>query len=320
MSNTSTRPAHQAFIARLRKLRRDCGNPSYAELRRLSQQSARPGLRLRVLTETTTQEILAGKRAGLPDWAWVAAFVEACRAAAAELALDPARLGTVDDWHHIWSAAHDTAHPTTPTEQASAPSGRGAAPPARDPLPPPPPPQPRPDDDPAEYDAEFGPAAERSQTLNRYLRSFGKLGGRLLIKAENNDPAAAYRIGVLLWCDGRRAEGLAWLEQATRAGISEAAALCAAPSQAAVAEAAYQLGQASDRDGDPAAALTYYQKAAKCGHAEAAYRTGAKLTDAGDPFTAGYWLDKAARLGHPDADRQFEDVYRRVRRGMDPLW
>jgi len=121
---------HQAFIDRLRQLRRDCGRPSYAELRRLSQQPNRSGRRLRVLTESTTQEILAGKRAKLPDWAWVAAFVESCRAAAAERALDPAQLGTVEDWHRIWSAAHDDAQPSS-AHSASTPRTRtGRQPPA----------------------------------------------------------------------------------------------------------------------------------------------------------------------------------------------
>jgi tetratricopeptide (TPR) repeat protein len=318
MSSTPARPSHQAFIDQLRKLRRDCGNPSYAQLRRLSQQCARPGLRLRELTETTTQEILAGKRTGLPDWAWVAAYVTACRAAAAELALDPARLGTIEDWHRIWAAAHDTTQPY------SAPIPRDHTTPAAHGTPlaailTPPPPRPKPADGCDEYTTEFGPAAGRSQTLGRYLRYFGKLGGRLLIAAEDNDPAAAYRIGVLLWCDGHPKEGLAWLDKATRAGNSDAAALCHALSRAEAAEAAYQLGQAADRDGDYDGALTYFEKAAKCGHADAAYRAGANLTDAGDPFAAGYWLNTAARLGHPNAGQEFEKNYRRVRRDMNLL-
>jgi hypothetical protein len=287
MSDVPARPPHQAFVDQLRKLRRDCGNPSYAQLRRLSQQSARPGLRLRELTETTTQEILAGKRVGLPDWAWVAAFVQACRAAAAELALDPAQLGTVEDWHRIWSTAHDAAQRTGAPAHRHHAARADRLPATPVPPPPPPPPPPTPDDGSDEYTDEFGPAAKRSQTLNRYLRSYGKLGGRLLIAAEGNDPDGAYRIGVLLWCDGHPDEGLAWLEKAARAGNSDAAALCHEPSRTAAASAAYQLGQASERDGDPTAALIYYQKAAKCGHADAAHRAGPSSPARATPSEGG---------------------------------
>jgi tetratricopeptide (TPR) repeat protein len=316
MNSAPGRPTHQAFIGELRKLRRDCGNPSYAQLRRLSQQCARPGLRLRELTETTTQEILAGKRTGLPDWAWVAAYVTACRAAAAELALDPARLGTIEDWHRRWAAAHDATQPYSAPipRDYTAPAARGTTAPA---ILPPPPPRPRPSDGSGEYAIEFGPAAKRSQTLNRYLNYFGKPGGRLLIAAEEGDPDAAYRIGVLLWCDGHPKEGLAWLERAARGGYSDAAALRDAPSRAEAAQAAYQLGQTADRDGDHDGALVYFEKAAKCGHADAAYRAGANLTDAGDPFAAGYWFNTAARLGHPHASEEFEENYRRVRGDMN---
>ncbi len=320
MSEPPADAARRAFIDSLRKLRRDCGDPSYAELRRLSQQRAGPGRRLPVLAESTTQEILAGKRVNLPDWPWVAAYAEACRAAAAQFGLDPARLGTIEDWHRAWSVAHDANLPggTRAAQRPGIPADQDSSALAQ-PLPPPQQP-PTPAEDELEYHAEFGPPDERSQTLNRYLRIYGRLGGRLLIAAEDGNTGAAYRLGVLLWCDGHRDEGLAWLEQAARAGIAEAAALCNSPSRTAAAEAAYNLGQVSDHGGDPGAALVYYQRAASCGNADAAYHAGAKFTDAGDPFTAGYWLDKAARLGHPDADRYFEDIYHRVRRGLNPPW
>ncbi len=135
--------------------------------------------------------------------------------------------------------------------------------------------------------------------------------------AEGGDADAAYRLGVLLSCDGHPREGLAWLEQAARGGIGDAARLCQHRGRGVAADAAYQLGMASELEGDTEAALVYYQRAANCDHAEAAYRTGTNLTSAGDPWTAGYWLGKAASLGHPDAEQHLDDIFDQVRGDMN---
>ncbi len=287
-----------------------------------------------MLTESTTHDILAGKRRKLPAWPWVAVYVRACHAARERTGLDTAPLGSVGHWHQLWTAAYDACQPSGNPTGDHDPGGGTArdshpqailrAPGQADPVtavqpspPSPPPNRTHPGDDSPEDVNEFGPPAQRPETLNRYLRSFGRPGGRLLALAEGGDADAAYRLGILLSCDGHPCEGLAWLERAARGGIGDAARLCEQRDFAVAADAAYQLGMASEQAGDAEAALVYYKHAAECGHAEAAYRTGTNLTDAGDPWTAGYWLGKAASLGHPDADKHLDDIYDQVRGDMN---
>jgi len=369
MSGDPAATARRQFIDKLAKLRQDAGQPSLPALRRLSEKLAGPASGRRVLTESTTHDILTGKRRGLPSWIWVAAYVRACQAAAEQAELNPARLGSLDDWHKLWAAAWDAArgdnsaraddsaplsapvftsqtvpHSALETAQhavaqhavaqpavqalaqprvqpiaASATGSASSAAPSTMATLPPPPVRTRanPGGDSAENLTEFGPVAQRGETLKRYLRSFGMLGGRLLVLAEDGDHAAAYRLGVLLFCDGRPQEGLAWLEQAAREGVGDAAYLSDERDLALTAEVAYQLGQASDRAGDSDAALVYYKVAANCGHVEAAYQAGTNLTSAGEPFAAGYWFGKAAHLGHPDADKHLNDIYDQVRGDMN---
>lgn len=317
MSDTAT--AVRDFVDRLAKLRRAAGQPSLPDLRKLSERLACRANGWRVLAESTAHDILTGKRHRLPGWPWVLAYVRACHAAAEQGGIDPARLGSLEDWHRIWIAAGDAAQPARaatpgPAAGQAAPEvpGHGAAQPT---VIAPPPPRTRThaaEDTPA-YLIEFGPAAQRSETLNRYLRGFGLLGGRLLTRAEGGDEHAAYCLGVLLSCDGHPVEGLAWLERAAREGVSQAAHLCGHRDITVVADAAYLLGKDSEQAGDMAAALIYYECAAKRGHAEAAYLTGARLTSAGDRWTAGYWLARAASLGHPDADQHLDDILDEVR-------
>jgi len=344
MNSDRAAMACQSFAERLRRLRQEAGQPSLYMLRRLSERLAVPANGQPVLTESTTHDILAGKRRKLPSWAWVAAYVRACHAAREQTGLDPVALGSVEHWHQIWAAAYDACQPGAhagrddPADRHLA--GRDpAGTPLADPPPASPPPPGRdlastgsvgtgrasPDpenwphlgDGSPEYVSEFGPAAQRTETLNRYLRSFGRPGGRLLARAEGGDPAAAYPLGVLLACCGRPHEGLAWLEQAARGGIGDAARLCSRHDRDAAADAAYRLGADSEMAGDMEAALVYYEHAANCDHAEAAYRAGVILTNAGDPWTAGYWLGKAASRGHPDADQHLDDIYDQVRGDMN---
>ena len=57
----------QRFAERLRRLRRDAGQPSLSTLRRLSERLAAPAIGPRVvLTESTTHDILTGHRRRLP--------------------------------------------------------------------------------------------------------------------------------------------------------------------------------------------------------------------------------------------------------------
>jgi hypothetical protein len=88
--------AEQRFAGDLRELRERAGQPSYSTLERLSSH----GLR-----RATMSDVLNGKRVKEPDWRFVAAFVEACHAAARENGLDPGALGSIADWKRHWDGA-----------------------------------------------------------------------------------------------------------------------------------------------------------------------------------------------------------------------
>ncbi|HEU5161402.1 MAG TPA: hypothetical protein VFU43_30710 [Streptosporangiaceae bacterium] len=97
--------AQDNFIAELNAAWEAAGPPSYARLERLSLRvsGGLHGLRLRVLAASTTQAILSGRRKRLPEWGWVASFVNGLRLAAAENGLDPDVIGTIQEWkakHH----------------------------------------------------------------------------------------------------------------------------------------------------------------------------------------------------------------------------
>jgi hypothetical protein len=90
------------FIAELNQAWEAAGPPSYSRLEKLSEyfgasEHAR-GLRVRVLTASTSHDILTGKRSSLPEWPWVVSFVNVLRIAAVENALDPDEVGTVAEW------------------------------------------------------------------------------------------------------------------------------------------------------------------------------------------------------------------------------
>jgi hypothetical protein len=76
----------ERFIARLNQAWRAAGQPSYGEMEALSAKLVRgnPGrqVKLIILSDSTTQQILAGKRLSAPKWAWVLSYVHVLRAAA----------------------------------------------------------------------------------------------------------------------------------------------------------------------------------------------------------------------------------------------
>jgi tetratricopeptide (TPR) repeat protein len=84
------------FAHDLRQLHLRAGRPSYSLLERLSKHQLR---------RATTSDILNGNRVNLPDWRFVAIFVEACRSAAAESNLDTRDLGSLADWKRHWDSA-----------------------------------------------------------------------------------------------------------------------------------------------------------------------------------------------------------------------
>jgi hypothetical protein len=88
--------AAERLIADLNKLRLAAGSPSLGQLVRLSQ---------RKLSKSTLNDHLSGRRAKLPPWRLVSAYVAACHAAAESTGLDLAKLGTLEEWHTRWVAA-----------------------------------------------------------------------------------------------------------------------------------------------------------------------------------------------------------------------
>src|ERR1700761_3767565 len=86
------------FVHDLKQLRQRAGQPSYSTLERLSKHR---------LKRATVSDVLNDNRVNLPDWRFVAAFVEACHAAAGELGgIDTAELGTIADWKRHWDGAY----------------------------------------------------------------------------------------------------------------------------------------------------------------------------------------------------------------------
>jgi hypothetical protein len=86
------------FAHDLRQLHLRAGRPSYSTLERVSRHQLR---------RATMSDILNGNRVNLPDWRFVAFFVEACHAAAAESNLDTRDLGSPADWKGHWDSANN---------------------------------------------------------------------------------------------------------------------------------------------------------------------------------------------------------------------
>ena len=98
--NDRARKARLTFISELNVVRHAVGPPSYTRMRKVSEKLNAQDYRVRVLAESTTQDILACKPGRLPDWAWVASLVKVLRHVAAETGLDPdVVVGTQDQWH-----------------------------------------------------------------------------------------------------------------------------------------------------------------------------------------------------------------------------
>ena len=88
--------AKERLISELNRLRKAAGNPSIGHLVKLSQ---------RKLSKSTLHDHLSSRRANLPPWRLVSAYISACREAAASTGLDIARLGTLDEWYAVYKAS-----------------------------------------------------------------------------------------------------------------------------------------------------------------------------------------------------------------------
>lgn len=263
MRDANSAAALQNFIEQLNELYQRAGPPKLSRLRQLSEQVVvRQGVTgLRVLAESTTSDILSGKRSRFPDWPWVASFVTACWMAATETAIDPGHLGSVEEWRIRYrkarSAAGDPvlgdaaaapAHERSPEESAHSSSDRSA------------------DASPEDSPGSASPASPASPELTpamRLLTGYKRTSGRLLRHAEAGDAEAAFRLAVLLVCGDRPLEATEWLRRASRAGHADALELLHHPRQQAVAARhAYRIGRDYETAGNLPAALAFLEQAA----------------------------------------------------------
>ena len=88
--------ARDRFVAELRLLREEAGQPSLGQLVKLGDHK---------FSKSTLDDQLSGRRTRLPSWRFVAAYVEACHAAAKSTGLDVDQLGTTDQWRTRWLEA-----------------------------------------------------------------------------------------------------------------------------------------------------------------------------------------------------------------------
>lgn len=325
----------RAFIAQLNELRELAGSPTLSDLRRISRPSGKnPGL-ARELTESTTHDILSGKRKRVPGWPWVSSFVAACTIAAERTGLDVSVLGNTDAWHRRWRAAHpgNPAHgdPADPADLGAPESRRPTPVEALSPLPQdvpspftppttPPPPAVRPQGEPREQrpalprrtrqrsDASTGepPLPEATQHL---LEVYGRTGARLFHHSDAGNGDDCMRLAVIALLKGWPEEGRQWLRRAGDAGHADAPALFNDPQQLrAAAELAYRYGRHYQRAGPEhlSVAMFFYRLAGTHGQAEAAYRLAMIHQSKGEDWAAASWFSRADNNGHPKAARKFD--------------
>jgi hypothetical protein len=296
----------QNFIEQLNELYQRAGPPKLSRLRQLSEQVVvgQGVTGLRVLAESTTSDILSGKRSRFPEWPWVASFVTACWMAATETAIDPGPLGSVEEWRVRFRKARaeadrqadpvSTAPPAPRTTGGAGESDADSS--GVEPVPP-----------------ETLPPAELTPALQRFLSSYGRTGGRLLRHAEAGDGESAFRLAVLLLCDDRPMEAAEWLRRANRAGYDDALELLQHPQQrTAAARQAFRIGCEYELTGNLPAALVFFEQAADCEDADAAYRIGLTHAQQGRTWVAAQWFARAAAYGHPHAMTEFNGLSRQL--------
>ena len=96
MGDLHDEEARDRFVAELRLLREEAGQPSLGQLVKLGDHK---------FSKSTLDDQLSGRRTQLPSWRFVAAYVEACHAAAISTGLDVGQLGTTDQWRTRWLEA-----------------------------------------------------------------------------------------------------------------------------------------------------------------------------------------------------------------------
>ncbi|MFG1944870.1 tetratricopeptide repeat protein [Nonomuraea sp. NPDC048826] len=255
--------ALDAFVGQLTELVALAGSPTLSELRKISRNSSRD------LAESTTHDILTGKRKRAPDWPWVHSFVMACRTAAERTGLDIRPLDDVKTWHHLWRAARET--PGGPAESPPVPAA---------------------------------PAVPERPVREDLLRAFGRIGLRLLAQSDRQDPRDCLRLAVVALLRGHPDDARPWLRLADEAGSAEATALLDHPRRRQMAaRLAYTYGRDFEQasPGNLHIAMFYYRLAAEAGHTEAAYRLGLVHHSRDERGVAASWFHRAADDGHPEA-------------------
>ncbi|MER7130109.1 hypothetical protein [Streptosporangium saharense] len=311
----------RAFIAQLNELRELAGFPTLSDLRRISRSSGKnPGL-ARELTESTTHDILSGKRKRVPGWPWVSSFVAACTTAAEQTGLDVSALGNTDVWHRRWRAAHPGNPVHGDPVDLDAPEPR--RPPSVETPSPPPQNLPSPFAPPAVHarePQEQRPALPRRtrqrpdpagepplpEATQHLLEVYGRTGARLLQHSDVGNGDDCMRMAVIALLRGWPEEGRQWLRRAGDAGHADAPALFNDPQQLRfAAELAYRYGRHYQRAGPEhlSVATFLYRLARDHGQTDAAYRLAMIQQSEGENWAAAGWSNHADDNGHPKAAR-----------------
>ncbi|WP_146165679.1 hypothetical protein [Murinocardiopsis flavida] len=127
----------------------------------------------------------------------------------------------------------------------------------------------------------------------RVTRAYGRTGALLLSAARDSETDAALDLGLLHLLDGRRAEGMHFLQDAHSGGSKEAAELIAAPAATAAATAARTaVARASRLGGAPSDTerkVVLLERAARSGSMEAAEVLARHFELLGEAGPAGRW-------------------------------
>ncbi|MFI6316184.1 hypothetical protein ACIBG8_01620 [Nonomuraea sp. NPDC050556] len=237
--------AHRAFIGQLNELREQASSPSLSELEKLSRHPLPDGVRARrLLASSTTQEILKGKRVGVPSWAWVISFVETCHEAARQVRLD---LGPVQvaEWKARWQRARN-----------SGPACSEAVGPVSAPVP----------------EVSTVDRLTATETIRCYLDHHGRVAAHLAQLALGGDGEACFHLALLTVLRGWGHDSREWLCRAVAAGHAEAAALRDSPDLRTEAAAlAYRHGCLLEADGSAKSSVArfFFRLAAETGHPDA---------------------------------------------------
>lgn len=338
--------AVQVFCQDLKQLHIQIGEPTFADLEKLSVELQAAGIIPRVLARSTVNDAVRGKRVTLPEWEWVRSYAHVCRVyAERNRAPNVDRIPSEEYWYSRWYKTKRAGMDTAPWPVAGA-SGLDDGPDGPPRLPPSPGDEARPpaDHGHARVDGlETGPGREfaESQNARRYFTLFGDHGVALLHAAERQHSLeaderqdsleACCQLGLLLTCVGWVQEAEVWLSFAARDATDPiAVALLHTPRVSRgpgpnrlefAAECLYDMAVSEEyqrrRTGDPRPASwidLYLTVAARYGrHKDAAYHLAIRNRAHGYDDDAAYWFAFADKLGHRAAPGRFETIYEEIR-------